>query len=153
MSAPASPSDDDRLSSEPAQGRSLVRNIEADEAYGFTRDPCWGRGLNVCICRIGERVTLTAKSLFLGPVRDPDREEVRKPLRMAEWDRLQLALRRADFWALPERHDSFGLDGVDWTIEGRRGDRYHRSTCWCPEKSPFFDLGRLFIELAGIDRP
>jgi hypothetical protein len=57
---------------------------------------------------------------------------------------------RARFWEMPERHDQIGLDGFDWTIEGRNHDGYHLSECWSPRRRPFCKLGMLLVEFSGF---
>jgi hypothetical protein len=120
----------------------------ADEAYSLRIERSFGGPTSVCIARAGDSVTLTARSRaeMFGP-----EQEVCKPLSAAEWDALLWALHLADFWALPAHHHrQWGFDGERWAIEGRQGDRYHVSDCWCPPESPYANLGRLFLDLAGL---
>ncbi len=128
--------------------RSLVVKSEAAEAYGLRSEGAFGALTTVCIERAADgRITMTAMSRGAwSPAR-----RICMALTTADWGRLQAALNRADFWALPEQHNRFGLDGWDWTIEGRQGARYHASTCWVPDTGTYFDLGRLFLELAGFE--
>jgi hypothetical protein len=139
-----------RLLEQEKRERSLVLNVEADEAYGFRCEGAFGDAMTVCIVRTGNSVTLTGKSRA---GQFDEEREVRKTLLATEWDRLRLALDLVEFWTLPERHDRMGLDGYEWTIEGRQGTRYHSSDCWSPDSGPYFRLGSLFAELAGFNAP
>jgi len=130
--------------------RSLFVNVDADEAYGFRCDVSFAGTLTVTVARRGGRVTLAAS---LDKRYEPGSREVRKSLDAADWERLLAALRRADFWDLPERHDRLGLDGDTWTIEGRRLKTWHQSECWEPPPGSFRDLGLVFVELSGLESP
>jgi hypothetical protein len=83
---------------------------------------------------------------------NPD-ESVERSLTEADWTRLKKQLETADFWALPEHHGETGLDGFDWTIEGRDVGRYHSSSCWCPYDGAFHELGSLLVEFSGLKIP
>jgi len=123
--------------------------MAADEVYGFQCESSLGSTLTIHISRQGARVTLNAslcKSNGLARM-------VHKPVSGSDWDRLQSAIRRANFWTLPERHDRVGLDGATWTIEGCHGEGYHRSEQWEPPPGPYRDLGGLFVELGGLELP
>jgi len=142
----------DRLLADLDADEHRVERSDADETYRFRhRGSDFGQWCSVLIERRGERVRLIGE----GPLEASGRERrVLQPLTAAEWARLQAALTRAEFWRLPSWHDRFGLDGWTWTIEGNRQARYHSSECWCPEPGePFHDLGRVFLDLAGLEMP
>jgi hypothetical protein len=143
------PSDEEieQLMHEIERERSPARYADAEEAYSLRIDPSFRGPTTVCIARAGDRVTLTARSR--ARMFDPERE-VHKPLSAKEWDARLWALHRADFWELPPWHPQLGLDGETWTIEGRQGDRYHSSSHWWPPAGPYRDLGRVFLDLAGL---
>lgn len=65
-----------------------------------------------------------------------------------DWEKLQRALRISKFWSLDATDERIGLDGAQWSIEGRRGDTYHFVDRWCP-LGAVHDLGRCFFALAG----
>jgi hypothetical protein len=66
----------------------------------------------------------------------------------ADWERLQAAVLKANFWALEPMEDRMGLDGADWVIEGRRRDVYRAVNRWSPSGA-IYDLGRAFFDIAG----
>ena len=123
--------------------------MAADEVYGFQCESRLGGTLTIHISRQGARVTLAASLCK----RNGLARMVHKPVSGGDWERLQSALRRADFWTLPDRHDRMGLDGATWTIEGRNGEGYHRTERWDPPPGPYRDLGHLFLELGGLELP
>jgi hypothetical protein len=71
----------------------------------------------------------------------------------ADWVRLKKLVEKARFWEMPERHDQSGLDGFDWTIEGRNHHGYHSSECWSPHRGAFYKLGTLLVEFSGLEIP
>ena len=80
-------------------------------------------------------------------------KKAERPLTEADWTRLKNLMEQADFWAMPETHHRMGLDGFNWTIEGRDRDRYHSSECWAPDDGAFYDLGNLLVEFSGLEMP
>jgi hypothetical protein len=80
-------------------------------------------------------------------------EMVQGSLRDADWVRLKKLVERARFWEMPERHDQSGLDGFDWTIEGRNHDGNHSSECWSPRRGAFYKRGMLLVEFSGLEIP
>lgn len=79
---------------------------------------------------------------------------VEKQIPVASLKRLDEALARADFWALPVNSpNDVGFDGSRWVIEGRRANTYHVVDRFTPRDGPFKALGLLFLQLAGIDVP
>jgi hypothetical protein len=69
-------------------------------------------------------------------------------LSATDWGRLRRILDTAKFWSLAARENSYGLDGADWLIEGRRKDIYHAVRRWSP-RGEIHDVGRLFFTMAG----
>ena len=68
-----------------------------------------------------------------------------------DWTCFEDALAAANFWSL-HRNDfrRGGLDGARWTILGRRNGLFHIIHHWSP-CGPVYNLGRRFVELAGLD--
>lgn len=65
---------------------------------------------------------------------------------------LELAFREAGFWEAPETDGRCGLDGDQWVLERREGERHHVVFRWTPRRSdPLFDLLREVLRLAGQD--
>ena len=128
---------------------SLVHGTGVDEAYGLIHRGGLSSVLSVCVSRRSTIVSMTAFSQRLfGPV-----ESAERSLTEADWDRLKTLVERACFWETPERHDRSGLDGFNWTIEGRNHDGYHSSECWSPDRGAFYELGSLLVELSGLEIP
>jgi hypothetical protein len=71
------------------------------------------------------------------------------------WTDLLARLDIAGFWSLPgdPEEDERGLDGADWTIEGRRGGVYHSVIRWEPKPGPFRDACAELIKLSGLSFP
>ena len=95
---PASDGALERLMREQIDEMSLVAMPREGEAYRFNRQVAFSGAVTVSISRLGDRVTLAARSRleFYGP-----EQQVFKRLTAADWDHLQRALHLADFWALP----------------------------------------------------
>jgi hypothetical protein len=136
-------------------GNSLVLSNATDEAYGLIHEGCGGSVLSICVARSTERVRMTARlntrRLLLS--RKPA-QVVEKSLPDADWIRLTQLVNNADFWALPEWSAAGGLDGWDWTIEGRRAGIYHASTAWCGlGLVGFRELGDFLVAVSGMRVP
>jgi hypothetical protein len=130
---------------------SLVHGTSADEAYGLIHGGCLGSVLSVCVSRTTQHVSMTAfrqSGWSLNSIKKAERS-----LTEADWTRLKNLMEQADFWAMPETHHRMGLDGFNWTIEGRDRDRYHSSECWAPDDGAFYDLGNLLVEFSGLEMP
>jgi hypothetical protein len=127
---------DDRVA---RQAGTMIQN----ESYTLRRVGCLGSVTTVIIRRSRKEAKLVAdeRSHAL-------RRRTGKNLTPEEWAAFERQLAAADFWNLPEQHDRIGLDGETWTIEGRRGPRTHRSSCWSPHEGAYYDLGRCFLDLA-----
>lgn len=120
-----------------------------NESYTFRSVGCLGSVTTVTLTRRGQRVTLVAEEQRISSFR----RRTSKELEPEEWAAFAQKLASADFWNLPERHDRLGLDGETWTIEGRRGRQTHRSSCWSPHEGAYYELGRLFLDLAEAQPP
>jgi hypothetical protein len=128
---------------------SLVDCTSVDEAYSLSHVGCFGSVLNVCVSRKAELISMTAN-------REPSfgqPQRIEGLLTKSDWIRLKDALKEAEFWTLPKDHGLMGLDGWIWIIEGREGQRYHSSECWCPEDGAFHNLGNLMVGISGLDSP
>lgn len=79
--------------------------------------------------------------------------DVHKRLPQGDWTRLDAALRNAEFWSLATSGNMYGAHGEQWIVEGRRGGRYHVVDRWMPTAGAYRDLGVLFFDLAGWQRP
>lgn len=66
-------------------------------------------------------------------------------------DEFRAALRKADFWAMPEDGPpEVGLDGSEWKIEGIAGGRHHVVDRWCGQPD-LVELGRAFLRMGGLE--
>ncbi|HVJ13989.1 MAG TPA: hypothetical protein VM686_01050 [Polyangiaceae bacterium] len=70
-----------------------------------------------------------------------------------EWNLLQEALDRADFWTTDPWVRRGGPDGAQWVFEGRLDSRYQVVDRWTPHSGPIRELGLLFIRLSKISVP
>jgi hypothetical protein len=59
-------------------------------------------------------------------------------------------LNKATFWDLPSKEKLQGIDGAEWIIEGRDGDRYHVVRRWSPVAGPVRDIGLLLLGIANL---
>jgi hypothetical protein len=119
-----------------------------NEAYRFFWSSSFnGDGL-VHVGRSNDVVTLRWQYLKLRVPFPTDSPPVMR-LPLSDWERLQHAISTVNFWSLnrgPELPG--GLDGAQWTIEGRRDNDYHAVHRWSP-RGAIYDLGRLFFALVG----
>jgi hypothetical protein len=122
----------------------LGRNAEA---YQFTSSGGLLESKTaIRIVRVGGRILLTAhEKLWL----ESDRRWTKK-LTSTDWDAMQGALQKANFWTTTELTGVPTLDGMWWAIEGLRGGRSHAARGSQPDEGPEFELGSLFWRLAGI---
>jgi hypothetical protein len=126
--------------------RRSSRASGADEVYSFaSRDVYPSSAVVITIARTADKFTITTERPRAIPA-----EHSTRHLSAAAWMEFQSALERAGFWTMPERDDRIGLDGFTWAIRGRCGEREHSSTCRSPSEGPFFELGSLFVKLAGV---
>ncbi len=55
-----------------------------------------------------------------------------------DWIGFQNEIEKADFWHLATSDSTnWGLDGEDWTLEGKKNKYYHSVTRWCPDSVYF----------------
>lgn len=141
-------------STEPLPGK-RSQSSGPDEAYDFRCHGPWDNDLRVAIARTGDAITLTAvvRYGYEEMARGYREREVTKALTLADWDRLQGRLRKAEFWGHHEHYNFRGLDGWTWCVGGRRASIQHEWREWCPPPGPYHDLGRFFTELAGFEMP
>ena len=138
---------------------SLLPGSRADDAYGLIYEGCGGSVLSICVYQSFKEVGLSAWRRVGHPLVPPGMifarpDMVEESLAVADWVRLTRMVRHADFWALPKTGGGSGLDGWTWTIEGRKGKRYHSCRSWCASISPAFrKLGKLLVELSGLQVP
>lgn len=136
--------------------RRMALNPDADEVYQFNCRGCNGSTTTVRLIRRVEQVICVS---YMRHGFEPERLDA-KPLPASDWHRLKAKLDQTDFWHLAEHELHAGLDGEDWEVEGRWRrigplfeDEYRCIKRWTPHKGPFFDLGCLFVELAGVEMP
>jgi hypothetical protein len=122
--------------------------LEADEVYRLWYEACFLSRAFVRVSRRRDEIELIAGIGLMDP-----KVQVARLLTGKEWRSFVERIDAVGFWAFPERHERWGLDGETWCIDGRRGDRYHRSECWSPTRGAFFDLGMRLVALAGIVLP
>jgi hypothetical protein len=79
-------------------------------------------------------------------------DQPRRRLSSTEWEDLEGAFVRADFWRLTSVTDDLNPDGAHWIVEGRVGSRYHVVDRWGP-RGRFRDLGIAFIKVSGLSIP
>jgi hypothetical protein len=119
----------------------------ADEVYSFaSRGVYPSSAVIITVTRAGDKFTVTTER----PRAIPAEHSTRR-LSAEDWMEFQSALERTGFWSMPERYDRIGLDGITWTIRGRCSEREHSSEGWSPSGGPFFELGSLFVKLAGVE--
>jgi len=75
---------------------------------------------------------------------------VSRELGNSGWNTMAACIQAADFWRLPLKDQSFGLDGAEWIFEGLRAGEYRVISRWSPGTGSFYDLGRCFMQLAGL---
>ncbi|MBU0813242.1 MAG: hypothetical protein KKH69_16815 [Gammaproteobacteria bacterium] len=76
-----------------------------------------------------------------------------KRLDNGDWQRLQTALKNAEFWRLPTSGNLYGSHGGQWVIEGNDRGRYHLVDRWSPTAGYYRTLGDLFFEFSGWVKP
>jgi hypothetical protein len=125
----------------------VSRSALADEeAYRFVWDSSFDGLASVYIGRSGEVVTLRARRSIFSFAADPVAEHILQ-LSPDQWDNFQVAA--ANFWSLDRFSEQpAGLDGAQWSIEGRREGIYHAVHRWSPSDS-VRELGEVFVGLAG----
>jgi hypothetical protein len=67
------------------------------------------------------------------------------------WNNLAVCIQSADFWRMPLDEERTGADGAEWIVEGLRDGEYRVISRWSPGSGSFYDLGRCFIRLAGLE--
>lgn len=73
-----------------------------------------------------------------------------RTLLVAERLRFERALASAAVWAMPTfDYEGDGLDGTEYVLEARSGDRYHVTHRWMPKPGAFRTLCELMTTLGG----
>lgn len=125
------------------------------QTYRFVVVPTWGPPAAV-------RITVTAAPRLSAVVLsgqggyDPGRPKAvaARFLGNAERDELLDAISRADFWNLPAQDLGHrGMDGSEWLVEARVGDRYHVVNRWSPTEGAYHALCLAFARLGGVPTP
>jgi hypothetical protein len=123
------------------------------ETYRFVWLRTFDRPVAVRVSRVGRDARLTAveSTGAGGYAPGTAAKRVSRTLSPPEWQALEAALRRADFWTTPTAPHAGeqGLDGAQWIIEARRGPAYHVVDRWSPPEGPYRELGLMFLRLAG----
>ena len=69
------------------------------------------------------------------------------PITVRQFNRVRLALEKADYWSLQPVIDDRGLDGTHFIVEAVRESRYHVVDRWCPDNGPYRVLCDEFVSL------
>lgn len=124
----------------------------SDEAYRFLFLPSFHQELAVRVERTGATWRIVAKEIGGDGRREPVfvQTEIQRELKQDEWVRLRHLVKEAGFFDLPSQDTSRGLDGAEWILEGRVGDRYHVVDRWCPPTGPYKDLCVYLLKCSGL---
>ncbi|MFC3674915.1 hypothetical protein [Ferrovibrio xuzhouensis] len=107
------------------------------------------------ITRQGRNVTLDAFQLSGTGAGDPGLplHRLHKQLSVVDWGMLQAILSRSHFRDLPTSGNMYSLHGEQWIVEGRDEAGYHIVDRWSPPAGSYRDLGVIFFDMAGWQRP
>lgn len=128
-------------------GDAIKRSL-ADEVYWFNWVSSFDGEATIRVAR------LEAEAMVFGTYRPSHfgkRRQRRASMSMADWALFEDALVAANFWNLDRNGGHHGLDGANWSLAGSRNRDYHFISRWSPDDA-LWDLGRLFFDLAGLDR-
>jgi len=96
----------------------------------------------------GEKLIIDSNCIIL--------KKVSRGLTDNEWDQLENALLRADYWGLKTHVSAYFLDPAVWVIYGHKKDNFqshstkdHKVVRIPPTSNDFIALGLLFLKLAG----
>jgi len=118
------------------------------QAYQFTTHASLsGNETTIRIVRLGNEVILSVDATLWIP--KVVKRNWTKQLTTADWQDLQAAIRKANFWRLAEWRGLPMLDGVWWTIEGLNGGSYHSAGGSLPDDGPILEIGEVFSRLAA----
>jgi hypothetical protein len=98
------------------------------------------------------KATLYAIELESDGGYEPGREarRVKRELTKAEFNKLSSDIRKEGLWSLPTKEGGPpGIDGSQWMLEGRDGNKYHIVSRWAPGSGPIYNLGLEFLKLSG----
>lgn len=126
-----------------------------DEAYRFLWLRSFHAPIAVRVTRKGNQIELDAHVLSGTGGYEPGHvvQDIERKLTLHQWNVLQAALTRMNFWKLPTNipWDDAGFGGVDgaqWIIEGRT-EGYHVVDRWGGADN-VQKIGLLMLDLAGI---
>jgi hypothetical protein len=126
------------------------------ETYRFLWLRTFAHPISVRISRNLHNVSIEAFELSGAGGYDPGHvsKHISKVVPASDWDRLEAALGRLNFWDLPTETSptEIGADGAEWIIEGQRSGTYHVLDRWSPQGA-YKNLGLLFLDIAGFSLP
>jgi hypothetical protein len=127
----------------------------AGQAYRFTLLRTFHHPVSVRVFRQGDGWWVSAIELSGAGGYAPGTVSCRMqaPLAPADVARLQKMLSDTDAWSMPTEIESNGLDGSQWIIELKDGDRYHVVDRWTPQDGPIHSLGLAFLAFTHWEFP
>jgi len=69
----------------------------------------------------------------------------------ADVDIVLQEIQRLAFWSMPTEREHGGMDGSQWILEGVRHGVYHVVDRWSPKESPYSELCKHLLRLAGVE--
>ncbi len=105
--------------------------------------------MSVRVERHADTWRLVAAELVPGDGKHSDTRRVARMLTRDEARRLDEALARAELFEAPSRAKVDGLDGAQWVVEARDGDRYRRHDEWSPSDGPVREIGETLLSMTG----
>ncbi len=127
-----------------------------ETVYRFLWLRTWGNPIAVRVTVDGVRIHLVATRLTGDGGYDPGTIDVHRErdLSRSELDRIEAALRAADFDVTPPRAE-MGHDGAQWILERAQGGKYRLVERWSPgldaKQAAFAAACDVFLDLAGRD--
>lgn len=138
-----------------------IDDLEA-ELYRITFIPTFFSPIKIRVERHRGESVLVAKRLSgqggfeAGTLKD----EKRRRLNSAEWNRLVSLINKAAFWDMPyaekepepnEKGElSVCLDGSEWVLEGVKNGKFHAVNRYCPDEKSFQEIGQYLAKLSGL---
>jgi hypothetical protein len=81
------------------------------------------------------------------------RRRIDRALSLEESAKLLDAIAHSRVWDAADEPEVLGLDGSQWVVEARGGERYRVRNAWTPEKGSAFDLGKALLASTGWKIP
>lgn len=74
-----------------------------------------------------------------------------KQIDNAIWEKFKTLLTQIDFWNLDtEEKEIMGLDGSQWILEGKKGEKYHVVDRWSPKNDKYSQCCDFLIKLTDL---